>query len=158
MTTKDNLTAAELYAIATRMCALSEHCVSEVRAKLQRSSYDNEEIESVLARLVQERYLDEARYAQAFINDKLRFAKWGRRKIQQELWRKEIPAAIYQPIFDEMDEEEYLQTMRDLLAAKRRSVKGRTDYEVRMKLARFLQSRGYEMQFIQQALRLDEDD
>lgn len=148
MNVKKDLSESELYNIGAAYCSGAEHCCSEVRAKLMRSTDDELCCERVLARLAADRYIDDERYSRAFIHDKLQFAKWGRKKIRQELWRKEIPESIYSEPLQQIDEEKYCTTLKDILEAKRRSVKGRDAYEIKMKLARFAASRGFEMNLI----------
>ena len=98
-----------------------------------------------MQRLVQEKYIDESRYCRAFINDKVRFARWGRIKIAQALRQKQIPSSLYLPLLDEIDEACYSEQLRRLLEAKQREVKGRNAYERKAKLVRFALGRGYEM-------------
>ena len=148
MNVKENLTESELYNIGARYCSGAEHCSSEVRTKLMRGTDDESVCEKVLERLATDRYIDEERYARAFIHDKLQFAQWGRKKIQQELWHKGIPEPVYRALLEDIDEEAYLQTLRQILVAKRKSVSGRNDYEIKMKLARFAASRGFETEII----------
>ena len=105
-----------------------------------------------------ERYIDEARYARFYIHDKSRFDKWGRNKIAQGLKLKKVPSAVYAGLLDELDEEEYLDGLRTLLAAKRKHVKARTDYERNGKLIRFALGRGYEMDAIRRCLPEADDD
>lgn len=158
METKKDLSESELYNIGAHYCSGAEHCLSEVRTKLMRGTDDEAVCNRVLQRLVDERFIDEERYARAFINDKLRFAKWGRKKIQQELWRKEISESIYKPILQDIDEHQYIQTLKELLKTKRKSLKARDDYELKGKLLRFGASRGFEPRYIYSALDLEEEE
>lgn len=154
---KENLSESELYNIGAAYCSSAEHCLSEVRTKLMRGTDDEDACDRVLQRLVTERFVDEERYARAFINDKLRFAKWGRKKIQQELWRKEISESVYRPLLNDIDEQQYVQTLSDLLKAKRKSLKAKNEYELKVKLLRFGASRGFEPRYIYSALDMEEE-
>ena len=142
------------------MCARGEHCKEEMRRKMQRWEVDEATQERVLDYLVKERYIDEERYARFFINDKITYNKWGRKKVEQALFMKRIPPEISRPILDEIDNEEYLEILLPLLKSKRKSVKGANDYEIRMKLIRFAMGRGFSYEQAQNALSqigLDEE-
>ena len=112
----------------------------------------------VMARLIKERYVDDERYARAFVKDKIRYNKWGRRKVQQALWAKRIDQDIQQQVLDEIDEKEYLDVLRPLLKQKNRSIRAESDYERRQKLARFALSRGFDFSIIRQCIDIEEDD
>jgi regulatory protein len=130
---------------AEQYCSASEHCIAEVQAKLSAWGADEHEAAAIIAHLLKERYIDEARYAVAFVRDKYRFNQWGRVKIQQALRLKHIESADVAAALEAIDEEEYLDNLRLLIAQKRRSVKAATDYERNAKLIRFAVGRGYEM-------------
>ena len=111
----------------------------------------------IMERLVKERYVDDERYARAFVKDKVRYNKWGRRKIEQALWQKHIDDDIRQRILDEIDDEEYLSILRPLLQQKRKSTKAQSDYELNQKLIRFALSRGYTYDIIRQCIEVEDE-
>ena len=118
----------------------------------------SEEIQArVMARLVSERYVDDERYARAFVKDKVRYNKWGRRKVEQALWQKHIDAAIRQQVLDEVDDNEYIEVLRPLLKQKRKSTKAQSNYEMNHKLMRFALGRGFTFDIIRQCLDISED-
>ena len=109
-----------------------------------------------MSRLVKERYVDDERYARAFVKDKVRYNKWGRRKVEQALWQKRIDDDIRERVLDEVDEEEYLNVLRPLLKQKRKSTKAENDYELKQKLVRFALGRGFTYDIIRQCIDVDE--
>jgi regulatory protein len=111
----------------------------------------------IIERLVRERYIDNERYARAFVKDKIRYNKWGKRKVQQALWLKRIDKDIQQRVLDEIDNQEYLNVLRLLLKQKRKSVKAESDYELNQKLVRFALGRGFTFDIIRQCLDVDEE-
>lgn len=140
-------------------CSTAEHCRAEIAEKLQRWGIAFDAIERILNRLEQEKYLDEERYCRAFINDKYRFAKWGKVKIGQAFQLKKISPFVYRPFLEEIDEEEYLFYLQKMLAAKRKSVHAENEYELNGKLIRFALSRGFEMKDIRRCMDIpDEND
>ena len=112
----------------------------------------------VINRLVKERYIDDERYARAFVKDKIRYNKWGRRKMQQALWLKHIDTDIQQRVLDEIDEKEYLDVLRPLLKQKRKSIRATSDYELNQKLVRFALGRGFGFDIIRQCMNVDDID
>ena len=113
--------------------------------------------DSIIARLVKERYIDNERYARAFVKDKIRYNKWGQRKVRQALWLKRIDEDIQKKVLDEIDEKEYLDVLIPLLKQKRKTTKANSDYELNQKLVRFALSRGFDFSIIRQCLEVDED-
>lgn len=143
------LTPTEAFNKAAAYCARSEHCISEVQEKLCTWGVDDAELcKTIITRLCDEQYIDEERYARCFVRDKFRFNRWGRIKIAQALRAKHIAASVCQTALEEIDEADYLQTLRELLTAKTRSIKAQNDYERNGKLIRFAIGRGYETEAI----------
>jgi regulatory protein len=140
------------------LCAQAEHCQQEMRDKMRRWEMDEAVQERVIGRLVKERYIDEERYTRAFVNDKIRYQKWGRRKIQQALWMKRIDNDIQQRVLDEVDDEEYLDVLRPLLKQKRKTTKAQSDYELNQKLLRFALGRGFTFDIIRQCLDVEDEE
>ena len=155
---KKEKTEQEAYLELAALCAQAEHCQQEMRDKMRRWEMDEAVQERVIGRLVKERYIDEERYTRAFVNDKIRYQKWGRRKIQQALWMKRIDNDIQQRVLDEVDDEEYLDVLRPLLKQKRKTTKAQSDYELNQKLMRFALGRGFTFDIIRQCLDVEEPD
>ena len=112
-------TEQEAYLQLAAACAQAEHCEQEMRDKMKRWGMAPEAQNRVVERLTKERYIDNERYARAFVKDKVRYNKWGRRKVQQALWMKRIDDDIQQRVLDEIDDEEYLKVLVPLLKQKR---------------------------------------
>lgn len=150
-------TEQEAYLQLAAACAQAEHCEQEMRDKMKRWGMAPEAQNRVVERLTKERYIDNERYARAFVKDKVRYNKWGRRKVQQALWMKRIDDDIQQLVLDEIDDEEYLKVLVPLLKQKRKSIKAANDYELNQKLVRFALSRGFDYGIIRQCLDVDEE-
>ena len=155
---KKEKTEQEAYLELAALCAQAEHCQQEMRDKMRRWEMDEAVQERVIGRLVKERYIDEERYTRAFVNDKIRYQKWGRRKIQQALWMKRIDNDIQQRVLDEVDDEEYLDVLRPLLKQKRKTTKAQSDYELNQKLMRFALGRGFTFDIIRQCLDVEDEE
>jgi regulatory protein len=154
---KKDMTEQEAYLQLAALCAQAEHCQQEMRDKMRRWELDESVQNRIIDRLIQERYVDDERYARAFVKDKIRYNKWGRRKVQQALWQKRIDADIQQRVLDEIDEKEYLDVLRPLLKQKRKSIRAANDYELNQKLARFALSRGFTFDLIRQCMDIEDD-
>ena len=146
------MTADEvLYKLAAR-CSVSEQCLSDIETKLAKYDLTEEEKTRIVRHLVEEKYVDDRRYAEAFVRDKYRFNKWGRIKIAQGLRMKGIDKETIDTAMEAIDEQEYIEILRDLIKSKRRSTKGKNDYEINGKLIRFATGRGLEFEAIRQCL------
>ena len=154
---KKDKTEQEAYMQLAALCAQAEHCQQEMRDKMRRWELDESVQNRIIDRLIKERYVDDERYARAFVKDKIRYNKWGRRKVQQALWQKRIDADIQQRVLDEIDEKEYLDVLRPLLKQKRKSIRAANDYELNQKLARFALSRGFTFDLIRQCMDIEDD-
>ena len=150
-------TEQEAYLQLAAMCAQAEHCEQEMRDKMKRWGIEPDVQDRVVARLVKERYVDNERYARAFVKDKIRYNKWGRRKVMQALWMKRIDDDIQRSVLDEIDDKEYIDVLVPLLKQKRKTIKAKSDYELNQKLVRFALSRGFDFSIIRQCMDVDDE-
>lgn len=150
-------TENEAYLTLAALCAQAEHCQWEMLEKMRRWELSDEAQARVMERLVKERYVDDERYARAFVKDKIRYNKWGRRKVEQALWQKHIDDDIRQRVLDEVDDHEYLSILRPLLQQKRKSTKAQSDYELNQKLIRFALGRGFTFDIIRQCIETGDE-
>lgn len=132
----------------TTLCARGEHCQQEMLDKMRKWEIEEDVQARVMEYLLKEKFIDEERYTRLFVEEKIKFNKWGRKKLEQALYMKRIPRSIYGPILDEIDEENYEEILRPLIEAKRKTVTGKSEYEIRGKLIRFALSRGFDMDTI----------
>ena len=146
------------YLQLAQLCARSEHCQHEMQEKMRRWGMTDEAQARVMQRLVSERYVDDERYARAFVLDKIRYNKWGRRKVEQALWMKRIDEDIRERVLGEVDDDEYIKILRPLLKQKRRSTKAQNDYELNQKLVKFAIGRGFTFDIIRQCMDGDISD
>lgn len=142
----------------TLLCARREYCTYDIREKLRTKELSPDETSAILERLQQEGYINDARYARAYAHDKLLYDGWGRIKIAQSLRMKRIADSLVQGALDELSEEQYLDTLRSVVRSKQRSVKGKTPYETRQKLARSVINRGFEPSLVFNEIGNSDDD
>lgn len=146
----------DAYLTLAAICAQAEHCQWEMLEKMRRWELPEDAQARVMKRLVKERYVDDERFARAFVMDKIRYNKWGRRKVEQALWQKRIDEDIRKCVLDEVDDEEYLKVLQPLLKQKRMSTKAQSDYELNQKLIRFALGRGFTFDIIRQCLDVED--
>ncbi|MDR2627983.1 MAG: RecX family transcriptional regulator [Dysgonamonadaceae bacterium] len=133
-------------------CSVAERCIRDVAKKLEQWEIPLHTRKNILARLQKEGFLDEARYCRAFVNDKTRFAKWGKNKIIYALRQKQVAEEEIRSAIRIIDADDHTETLKALLQQKRKSVKGKDEYEIRMKLMRFAAGRGFDLDEINKCL------
>ena len=151
------MTGLQAYQKLSALCARSEHCQQDMLDKMRQWGIDENEQAEVMARLLKERFVDDERFTRAFVNDKVRYAKWGRRKIEQALWMKRIDEQLARSVLDDVPDEDYVAILRPALKQKRRSTKAASEYEITMKLIKFALSRGFTMDIIRQCMEVDDE-
>ena len=119
------ITEPEMLHRAAAYCSAAERCIQDVQKKIDAAGLPPDASERIIARLLKERFIDESRYTRFFVNDKLRFNKWGRVKIGYELYKKNIPSPIREESLAAIDEGEYCSILLDLLKSKKKSTKGK---------------------------------
>ena len=129
---------------AMALCSKSEYCISDIQAKLNKWGIGEKEAGKIVSALVKERFLDEKRYAGIFVRDKLKFNKWGKIKIAAHLRMKNIPSGIIKEALESIDNEQYVGMLKNLLSEHRRHIKAKNQYDLKGKLLRYGQSKGFE--------------
>ena len=152
MLTRQPLSREKALAKLAALCARAEYCTGDMEDKMRRWGLSGDDIKENISYLVANKYVDNARYCQAFVNDKIAYNHWGRRKIEQALWMKRVPESVSAPILDAVPEEDYINVLKPLIASKSATVKAESDYERQMKLVKFALGRGFSIDEIKQCL------
>ena len=139
-------------------CARSEYCLQDIRRKLDAWVLPDGASERIIQRLLSDRYVDENRYAHAFVRSKFRFNRWGREKIARSLAAKGISADDIADGLTELCEEDMDSTLTDLLTMKMRTLRYKNDYDRYMKLLRFAVSRGFSIDAARRCIERMESD
>lgn len=151
---KKELTEKEALNKASAYCSKSEHCPSEVNEKLHQWGVTDEEVcQRIIVWLMKESYIDEARFCRSFANDKFRFNRWGKKKIELYLQQKGLPSSFIVEALEEISDEDALQHAIQLMSQKMKSIRTDNPYEVYAKLMRFATGRGIEMKIARQAIK-----
>ena len=130
-----------------RMCARSERSSGDALRLMKRWGVTDEDARKVLARLQADRFIDDRRFAEAFVRDKLNLSGWGAYKIKLSLRAKgisrEVIEEVVAPMIEATDMKERLE---EIMQRKLRTLKYTTTYEAKTKLIRFAASRGYDIE------------
>jgi len=127
---------------ARNYCSYQERCIYDVRMRLLEWKATDKTIEKIIRQLEEEDYINEERFAVSFAIGKLRHNKWGRNKIFYALMQKHIPELYVQMGLSEIDEKEYLGTLKKVIASKK--VKGEDDYKKQAKLVKYAVQKGFQ--------------
>lgn len=157
MNEKKEITEKEAWNKLSALCAKAEHCSGEMVRKMNLWGLDSTVQERIMDRLIAGKYVDDERYTRAFVNDKMTYNQWGRRKIEQALYQKGIPKDVSNRVLDEIPDEDYIAILRPLIHRKWKTVTGRNDYERSMKLIRFAMGRGFDIEQIKQCIDQADD-
>ena len=146
------LTEQEALFRLTALCSQAEHCSYEMTEKMRKWQISDEAQARIMQHLVEERYIDDERFCRYFIKDKIRYNKWGRRKVEQALWAKHIDSDISKAILDEVDDEEYINILRPMIKNRRKQMKDMNEYEANARLMRWAIGRGFTFDIIRQCI------
>lgn len=136
-------------------CAYQDRCHQEVRTKLIDLGIYGDDLDEIMADLIVENFLNEERFARSFARGKFRMKKWGRIKIRQELKRKNISGYCLRKGLEEIEEEDYLETLNKVLEKKYIELlrKEKNDYKRRSKLGLYAIQRGFESPLVWEIVR-----
>ncbi len=136
-----------------RLCARAEKSSGDARRLMRTWGVDEAAREGVLRKLIEARFIDDSRYASAFVREKSRIDGWGAYKIRTALQRKEIDRQTIDEALAQIDSGEASQRLLSLLARKLRGTKADTIYQLRGKLLRCGLSAGYDYAQVTEAVR-----
>jgi regulatory protein len=125
-------------------CSRREFCCEDIRKKLVEWGAVINDVEKIIGVLISEKFIDESRYASAFVRDKFKYNKWGKVKIAAHLRAKRLSSDVIKSALDSIEDELYKKFLRELIESHRRSVKAKNQYDLKAKLLRYGLSKGFE--------------
>ncbi len=134
-------------------CAYQERCQAEVRAKLAEKGIYGTHAEDLIATMISEGFLNEERFACAFVRGKFRLKKWGRNKILQELKVRKISPNCIKSGMKEIDPEEYWELLLRQVEKKWGLIKEADTIKKKYKVQQYLIGRGFEPDLVQMAVQ-----
>jgi regulatory protein len=150
---KKIITPLQAKSKAENFCAYQERCQQEVRTKIHEWGIYENDAENIIVQLISDGFLNEERFAKTFASGKFRIKKWGRRKIVAALKIKNISAYCIKSAISNIDEEEYLQTLQELIDKKWKELKGHASIIKSNKTATYAISRGFESEYVWEVLK-----
>lgn len=124
-----------------KFCGYQERAHSEVRTKLIKLEVYGDDLEEIIAQLVSEDFLNEERFARAYVRGKFRMNKWGKFKIKMHLKQKRVSEYCINEGMQEISDEEYSNMIDDLLSRK---LVGNIDAKAKQKIRDALMRKGFE--------------
>ena len=135
----------ERLAAITHYCQYQERCQKEVRNKLYELGSYKEEVEELIAKMVELGLVNEERYARTIARGKFRMKQWGKQKIVQALKFDQISDYCIKKALTEINEDEYEATLKKLLDKKWAELKGEKNIYIKKKKAyNYMVQKGYE--------------
>jgi regulatory protein len=147
------ITPQQAFIKLAKYCAYQERCHDEVRKKLAEYWVWGDDAQEIMAKLIEQNYLNEERFAVAYAGGKFRTKKWGRLRIVRELKQRHISEYCIKKALLELDDTTYIQTLHELAEAKYNSIKGVHDFIKKQKTARYLIDKGYENDLVWDTLK-----
>lgn len=138
------MTEKEALNYAMKLCSKKEYSSGEILKKLKDFEVNDESALRVLKQLKDDKFIDDRRFAQAYVNDKLKFGKWGRIKIAFMLRQKEVSNTVISEVTGDIDSHLYEGILSSELKKKLKGIKAASDYELKGKLVQFASGRGFE--------------
>ena len=136
-----------------KYCAYQERCVKDVRNKLKNFDIPEEEKTEILDYLLDNRFVNDERFAKSFVRGKINQSGWGVNKIRFHLIQKGIDKDIIDEAIGQTDNEVYRQRLIDILKAKSKTIKAESDFEKKRKLAAYAMQKGFEGNLIWEVLK-----
>ena len=136
-----------------RYCAYQERCHQEVRIKLFQLGLSDNQVDETITDLIMQGFLNEERFARTFAGGKFRIKKWGRLKIVQGLEAKGVTTNCINSGLEEIDEQDYIETLTEILKKKSEEIQEANRYIRRDKISKYAIQRGYEPEMVWRILR-----
>ena len=130
------------------LCSRSEQCSPDIRKKIIAAGLTDEEAEEILKLLKKEKFIDDKRYAKAYVAEKFKFNHWGRIKIRYNMRTKGLSAEIIEAGLESLDEKKYIEILLKTMKEKAKKSGGKSKFEKMGQIIRFAQSRGFEPELI----------
>ncbi len=152
---KNNQPKADLEAILARIrhyCAYQERCRHDVNHKLLQWKVSPSKITKLMLQLTEEEFINEERFARIFVRSKFHINKWGRIKIRHELKSRYISEKMIIRAMEEIGEDDYIRTIRELILKKNLEINTGKNFNVREKIITFVTGKGFEFDLISKVL------
>jgi regulatory protein len=144
---------SDAYPRITRFCAYQERSHHEVREKLSEFGVNTEDADAILARLITDGFVNEERFAKAFAGGKFRIKRWGRIRIEHALQSHQISGRCVKIGLREIDEEDYLKSLRQIISSKAAAIVRDDVYQKWDAVSKYAIAKGYEPDLVWKVIR-----
>ena len=144
--------------LAAAACSRKEHCISDIKKKFERWGVSDTDIDKAIDFLLKHKFIDELRYTEAYVNDKLQFNHWGKQKIAMMLKTKQIDEKIIKEALSEIEKENIEDICLSVIKNKAKLIKEEDTYKRKNKIIRHALSKGFDYDTINRCLaKLNKD-
>lgn len=133
-------------------CNYQERCLNDIQEKLKKLNIQQSYIEKIIQDLIKEEFVNEERFVKNFVKGKFQNNKWGKHKIIHALHQKNITDIYINLGLNEINEEEYINTIKEIISIKQKEIKDKNSFTRQYKIANHLISKGYETDVVWQVL------
>ncbi|MCT2564668.1 regulatory protein RecX [Chryseobacterium herbae] len=145
---KKSFTFDEIKLKLVNYCVYQDRCHAEVEQKMREFLLIEEAKDEIILYLLKENYLNEERFTRSYIRGKFYIKHWGRNKIKMHLKQKQITEKLINSCFDEIHEDDYEKMIRKIFEDYSSKQKGLQEYQKKSKTIKYLMSRGFEYEKI----------
>jgi len=149
---RTKLSKEDALSLMQKFCAYQDRCQSEIRTRLIEHSVYGDTLEQIIADLISDDFINEERFANAYVRGKFRIKKWGKMKIIKELKFRRISAYSITKALKEIDYDVYLETLNLLLEKKNRTLRPKDKWDRRKRLTSYATQKGYEYEVIKEVM------
>jgi len=138
---------------AEHYCAYQERAQQEIRNKLYEWGLHAADVENIISELITTNFLNEERFARAYVSGKFNIKKWGKIKIKQGLKLRKVPDRMITKALNSINYDDYLQVILDAAEKKLRTITEKDPYKRKHKLMTYLMGKGFESDVILSVLK-----
>ncbi|OIP02377.1 MAG: hypothetical protein AUJ97_05965 [Bacteroidetes bacterium CG2_30_32_10] len=137
-----------------KYCVYQERCQSEMRNKLYEWGMHSQEVESIIADLITNQFINEERFAKAYTNGKFKIKQWGKIKIKNELRKRKISEYCISNALKEISDKDYIDVLKNIINKKAKLIKNANTFVYKNKLAEYAVSKGYENNLVWEQIEI----
>ncbi len=134
-------------------CIYQDRCHQEINKKLIEMRMIPEACEVIILHLMEHNFLNEERFTKSFSRGKFKIKKWGKQRIIRELKIRDISEYNIKSGLNEIDPDEYLETLKEIAIKKRDSITEKNPYKKSQKITNFLFYKGFENDLVYKVVR-----
>ena len=148
MQTKKTYTLQEATKKLEHYCAYQERCHKEVKQKLTDMYMIPEAIDVIMIHLLEHNFLNEERFAKAYVRGKFKIKAWGRRRLIFQLKQKDVSKFNINQALEEISDEEYIGVFNDLTEKVAHTIKETNKLKKKKKFVDYFLYRGWESHLV----------